>query len=315
MLALLAPLAVLARPAYGASTTFDAPVYRGDFPDPAVIQAGGTYWAYATGSAGKNLQVIHSTGLTGWTGLADPLPVLPGWAAPGRTWAPGVVQRGGLFLMYYTVRSQALGIQCISVATSTTPGGTFVDGSKGPLICQVANGGSIDPNPYVDPVSGGLYLLWKSDDNAIGQRTHIWGQKLTDDGRAVVGGSPALWLTASWWAWWQGQLIEGPTIVHDGSRYYLFYGANSYNSTASGIGYATSSSVLGPFTNQSTMGPWLGTQGNAEGPQGPSVVTDASGATRLAWAAWYGPVGYQNGGVRSMWMGMLGFTGGKPSIT
>jgi hypothetical protein len=34
---------------------------------------------------------------------------------------------GGTFLMYYTVRDTALAMQCISVATSDTPVGPFVD--------------------------------------------------------------------------------------------------------------------------------------------------------------------------------------------
>jgi hypothetical protein len=37
------------------------------------------------------------------------------------------------------------------------------------------------------------------------------------------------------------------------------------------------------------------------------VFTDLSGATRMAFAAWSGPVGYQNGGVRALWIGNLGF--------
>ena len=41
------------------STTFGAPVYAGDFPDPYVVLSGGTYWAYSTGSAGRNLLVAR----------------------------------------------------------------------------------------------------------------------------------------------------------------------------------------------------------------------------------------------------------------
>ena len=63
-------------------------------------------------------------------------------------------------------------------------------------------------------------------------------------------------------------------------------------------------------------GPWLGTRGNAQGPQGPCVFTDASGVTRMAFAAWYGTVGYENGGARSMWIGTIGYThSGTPSLT
>jgi beta-xylosidase len=301
-------------PAGAVTRTFQSPVYAGDFPDASVLLAGGVYWAYATGSAGRNLQAMSSPDLQSWTGPVDPLPQLPTWAIAGYTWAPGVIQIGGRYIMYYTVRDAELGKQCISVATSATPAGPFVDTSAGPLICQTADGGSIDANPYLDPVSGNRYLIWKSDDNSIGQRTHLWAQQLAPTGLSFAPGStPSLLLTES--ATWQYPTVEGPTMIRHGGRYYLFYGANNYDTASSAIGYATSSSLLGAYTNRSRAGPWLGTSGNAQGPQGPMIFTDASGATRMAFAAWYGLVGYENGGVRSLWTGVLGFTRtGTPTL-
>lgn len=301
--------------AYAATSTFRTPAYAGDFPDPDIVVAGGAYWAYSTGSAGRNLQVMSSPDTRNWSSPVDPLPTLPSWASRGLTWAPGVVQIGATFVMYYTVHDAALNKQCISVATSTEPGGPFSDTSAGPLVCQANHGGSIDPNPYRDPASGQLYLLWKSDDNSIGQPTHIWGQQLTGDGMAMAPGtSPAVLLNQS--ATWQSPAIEGPTVIQRGQTYYLFYGANSYSSPSSGIGYATSASLLGPYTNRSTWGPWLGTRGNAIGPQGPMIYTDLRGVTRMAFAAWYGTVGYANGGVRALWIGTLGFNrSGTPTIS
>jgi beta-xylosidase len=310
----LAAFSVSAGSASAASSTFQAPVYGGDFPDPSVLISSGAYWAYGTGSAGRNLQVMSSADLHTWTSPVDPLPVLPHWASLGRTWAPAVMWLGSQYVMYYTVRDTALGMQCISAATSATPGGPFLDGSTGPLVCQTTNGGSIDPNPYLDPASGSLYLIWKSDDNAIGQKTHIWGQQLGASGLSFAGGTSAsLLLTES--AAWQAPAAEGPAVIRNRSTYYLFYGANSYNTASSGIGYATAASVLGSYNNRSWYGPWLGTIGNAQGPQGPTVFQDLSGTTRMAFAAWYGPVGYQNGGVRSLWLGSLGFSrGGIPAL-
>jgi beta-xylosidase len=305
-----------AAPAYAASGPFDAPIYKGDFPDASVVLVNGTYWAYATGSAGLNLQAMSSPDLHTWSTPTDPLPTLPAWATPGRTWAPGALHRGGRFLLYYTVHDVALDQQCISVATSPTPGGSFADPSSRPLICQSAHGGSIDPNPYVDPASGNLYLLWKSDDNSLGSghRTHIWGQQLAANGMALeTGTTPALLFAES--APWQSPRVEGPTVVRHGGRYYLFYGANDFDTASSGIGYATSSSLLGRYANQSISGPWLGTRGNAQGPQGPWLFRDTSGATRMIFSAWYQKVGYENGGVRSLWIGTLGYTGsGSPAI-
>jgi hypothetical protein len=217
--------------------------------------------------------------------------------------------------MYYTVHDPTLGKQCISLATSSGPNGPFVDQSTtGPLICQVANGGSIDPNPYRDPASGHLYLVWKSDDNSIGQPTHIWAQRMTSDGMHLYPGTtPTLLLTES--AAWQTPTIEGPAIIRHGGVYYLFYGANNFDTASSAIGYATSTALLSPFANQSITGPWLGTTGNAQGPQGPSIFVDSSKVTRMAFAAWYGPVGYEHGGVRSLWIGTLRFnSAGQPGL-
>ncbi len=292
--------------AEAASSTFEAPVYAGDFPDPSFLLVGGVYWAYSTGSAGRNLQVMSSPDLRSWSAPVDPLPVLPAWASPGSTWAPGVIRLHRQYVMYYTVRDTALAMQCISVATSATPGGPFVDRSVEPLVCQSTNGGSIDPNPYRDPVSGNLYLIWKSDDNSIGQKTHIWAQGLTTTGVSFTADtSPSLLLSES--EAWQSPTVEGPTMIRHGTTYYLFYGANNYDTANSGIGYATSSSLLGAYDNQSRSGPWVGTTGNAQGPQGPMVFRDSSGVTRLAFAAWDGLVGYQNRGVRSLWIGTLRF--------
>ena len=309
--------ATVAPGASASTTTFAAPVYAGDFPDPSVLVVGSTYWAYATGSAGRNLQVMSSADLHTWTSPVDPLPALPPWASAGLTWAPGVIATRSGYAMYYTVHDPSLAEQCISVATSATPAGPFTDTSTRPLVCQTADGGSIDPNPYVDPVTGMRYLVWKSDDNALGagHPTHIWGQPLAADATTfATGTAPSLLLTES--APWQAPTAEGPTLTRHAGRYYLFYGANNYDTASSGIGYATSPSALGSYTNASVTGPWLGTRGNAQGPQGPDVFTDLGGRERLAFAAWDGPVGYEHGGVRSLWVGQLRFTRtGAPTVS
>jgi beta-xylosidase len=312
-----AALAVVggASPALAAPSTFQAPVYSGDFPDPSVIVSGGSYWAYATGTGGLNLQVMSSANLRAWTTPVDPLPTLPSWASAGLTWAPGVLQVHSRYVMYYTVHDPTLGEQCISVATSDAPKGPFTDSSSQPLVCQTSDGGSIDPNPYVDPSNGTRYLLWKSDDNSLGagHPTHIWGQALASDATSFAAATtPSLLLTES--APWQEPTAEGPAVIDRAGRYYLFYGANNYDTANSGIGYATSMSLLGTYANASIDGPWLASRGNAQGPQGPDVFKDLTGTTRMAFAAWDGPVGYEHGGVRSLWLGELKFSRAGPPI-
>src|SRR5450631_2301894 len=68
----LATAGVLVSTALPVGALSTSPAYPGDFPDPFVLPVGGTYWAYATGSAGRNLQVMSSTDLRTWTQPTDP---------------------------------------------------------------------------------------------------------------------------------------------------------------------------------------------------------------------------------------------------
>ena len=143
-----------------------SPVHDGDFPDPFVLVAGDRYFAYGTQTGDVNVQVMESADLDRWEHRGDALPELPSWAGRGSTWAPAVLRaRAARYVLYYAVRYEAAGRQCISVATASDPAGPFVDRSAEPLIFQEDRGGSIDPSPFVD-ADGAAYLLWKSDDNA-----------------------------------------------------------------------------------------------------------------------------------------------------
>ncbi|MCA1843830.1 MAG: glycoside hydrolase family 43 protein [Actinobacteria bacterium] len=300
---------------HAAAQTAPVLAYGGDFPDPHVLRVGGVYYAYSTNVAGVNVPVMSSTDLVSWTATAEALPPLPGWASPGRTWAPTVLARGGIYVLYYTVTQTATGRQCISVATAASPAGPFSDTSSGPLVCQLDRGGSIDPYVFTDS-GGSSYLLWKSDDNALGRRTSLWARALAAGGAGFAWfSSPVRLLTQT--AAWQAPLIEGPAMVRSGNTYYLFYGANNWESSTSAIGYATCSRPLGPCVDRNTAGPWLATDPTGTGPigpQGPTVFTDTAGRLRLGFAAWNGPVGYANGGVRALWTAPLSFVNGNPTL-
>jgi beta-xylosidase len=303
--ALLAAPALQPAPA-GASSR--APVYTKDFPDPDVINVGGTYYAYSTQVHLTDIPTMHSADLVHWSPLTDALPRLPPWAAWGFTWAPSVVQTGPkAYVMYYTVRDAAFTRQCISVASATQPGGPFVDRSRGPLVCQLDHGGSIDPSAFVDG-SGARYLVWKSDDNSIPRPTHLWAQATSTDGLSLRG-APVQLLNAD--QTWEAGVIEGPDLVLSEGRYYLLYGGNHWDQSSAAIGYATCTGPLGPCRKVTTSGPWMRSHGSAVGPSGPTVFTDTSGNFQLAYHAWTGGPGYQNGGVRSLWIDEVSFGGGR----
>jgi len=288
-----------------------SPVYDGDFPDPFVLPVGGGYYAYGTQTGNLNVQVMESPDLARWEHRGDALPKLPGWAAPGRTWAPALLVRDGSPVLYYAVHHEAAGRQCISVATADDPAGPFVDRSAGPLIFQAERGGSIDPSPFVD-TDGTAYLLWKSDDNAAGYTPSLWGAPLEADGHSLAG-EPVELLRAG--AAWEKPLVEAPSLVRVGDLYVLFYSGGWWESDNYAIGYATGAGPLGPFERATDTGPWLASGPGMAGPGGAEVFTDAAGDWRIAFHAWTPPqVGYEDGGVRSLWVERLRFEDGRPHL-
>jgi len=256
-------------------------VYPFDFPDPSVLDVGGTYYAYATNSAAGNVQIITSTDLVHWSAVGDALPHLPAWAAAGATWAPSVLQVGGTFVMYFSAGYATSGEQCISEAVATQPEGPFIDSSMFPIVCQLGLGGSIDPSPYVGP-DGTIYLDWKSEGEGA-QLPTLWAQPLDPTGTQVVGAGPSPLLQPSQ-SWEQG-VVEAPDMVSIAGQTDLFYAGASWQGTNYAIGLATCTGPLGPCAKPLAQ-PFFASQGNVVGPGGPSVFTDSQGRLWIAFASW-----------------------------
>jgi glycosyl hydrolase family 43 len=325
----------------GAST---GPAYPGDAADPFVLNVDGDYYAFITqvpdGSGGwLNVPVLRSSdGLGGWTPQASPadaLPQLPWWAKVGNTWAPAVARTGASsFVMYYTVTDAATGMQAISRASSSVPGGPYADDSSTPMVFQKALGGSIDPQPLRAP-GGQLFLHWKSDDNRFRNPTTLWGRRLSADGLSFEQGSKAHSLLHADAAW-EGGVIEGPvmTAVADhgrrgGYRYFLLYGGGDWASPAAGMGYAVCEGPLGPCRKATVDSPWLGTGTlpGRLGPAGPDFYALGSSSPyaatqQLAYHGWFcppgtvcdPPTGYSGGAVRALWIDTVSFSGRTPTL-
>ena len=70
----------------------NGPVITSNFPDPAFINVGGTYYAFATSNGDQNVQIATSPDFDTWTVTgSDALPTIPSWST-GDVWAPDVVQ-------------------------------------------------------------------------------------------------------------------------------------------------------------------------------------------------------------------------------
>jgi len=285
-------------------------VYPFDFPDPDVILVGTTYYAYATNSVAGNIQIISSTDLTHWTAVGDALPHLASWATPDETWAPSVAQIGAQFVLYYAARVAGPGgggYECLSVATSPQPQGPFTDSSTGPVECQPALGGSIDPSIFIDP-SGTPYLTWKS--NGGGGASALWSQQLDAAGTGFAPSTDPTQLLAPDQSW-EGGVIEAPDLVAVSGRYYLFYSGNLWKGASYAVGVASCAGPTGPCT--SLPGPILSSDAGSKGPGGESVFADAGGTLWIAFDAWApDAVGYPNS--RSLYLRQISFAGAVPAV-
>jgi beta-xylosidase len=305
--------AVHARPPVGSSgltrlvhEAFHGPtpaVYCNDFPDPFVLRVGDSYYVYSTNTAGYHIPVLTSAGFTGRGTRHDALPQLPAWSAGDEVWAPSVLPRGSAYVLYYATRLQGSARLCISAAIAAKPDGPFQDHSSGPLVCPPT--GAIDPSPFVD-VTGQAYLLWKNDASST-----IAAQPLDAHGIPIAG-SPAVLLGAD--QPWEDQVVEAPSMVRSGNRYYLFYSGGHWNTAGYAIGYAVCSGPLGPCTKPLAQ-PWLASNYTAQGPGGQEFFTDPSGQLWMVLQAWVGgKVGYPFG-ARSVFVLRVVFPGGVPQAS
>jgi beta-xylosidase len=288
------------------------PVDRRDAPDPFVLADDHRYVLYSTQVGLNNVPVATSSDLRHWSGPTDALPRLPDWAAWGRTWAPGVVRLDGHYVLYFAAEHAPSGRQCIGVAVSARATGPFVPVGAGPLVCQIDLGGSIDPDPFVDQ-DGTVVLLWKSDGNAKGQPSTLFGQRLARDGLTLEG-QPSALVTSG--ASWEQPLIENPSMLTTGDRYLLLYSGGWWESAGYAVGYASCASALGPCTKATVDQPLFASAGDEAGPGGACVITGPAGDHWLAYHAWTsGAVGYGHGGARSLRFARLALVDGRPVMT
>lgn len=266
------------------------PAVDRNFADPDIVEAGGTFYAYATNDNNKNVQVAASTDLEKWELLdSDALPTLPTWIIPGKTWAPEVSALGGQYVMYFTATNFMPALQCIGVATSAQPTGPFVVQGDAMLVCPADQGGAIDASVYSE--NGNHYLLWKNDGNCCGLDTWISIAPLSSDGLTLAGpATQAFKQTLSW----EGHLVEAPTLVKNTGTYYLFYSANDYGGEDYAVGYATATSLDGPWEKNDEPFLSTGSSGDAvRGPGGQDILQTSAGESWIAFHGWDGAFTYR----------------------
>jgi hypothetical protein len=295
----------------GGGTT--APVSSEPIADPFVLSVFGTWTVYATNYTltGINVPQFHSGDFFGWAWYGDALPRLPAWAAPGNTWAPGVLTTPSGLVLFFTARHRRSGDECIGLAIAPGLLALFEPVAEKPLVCQHRRNGSIDPNPFVDR-NGVPYLLWKSEGVVDQEPTFLWSQQLTADGLELVAGTRSRLLATE--QAWEGNVIENPAMVRKRGAYWLFYSGNEWNSRNSAIGVARCETPTGTCARVYST-PVLRSRSPMAGPGGPTILRGPEGRLRLGFAAWTDPdIGYDAGGQRRLHTLRLSFASGKPAV-
>jgi beta-xylosidase len=294
--------------------------YVGTFADPSVMRVGKRFIAAATTTANLNLPVMTSKDLVTWRPRAalpdhgrysswpmynDAMPIKPTWAATTARrekvllmsqWAPSLAKVRDHYVAAY---SAAVRLEprhsCIGIAKSATPLGLYQDTRSEPLVCfKRAPLGAIDPEVFVDPVSGKPFLLWKQEGIPGEQPPMLMIRRLKPSGTGFKQGSRKVKLATRDQSW-EGGVVENPAMIHHAGRYYLFYSGNAWQTGSYATGYAICDTPQGPCTKPLDE-PLMVSGAGMAGPGGADPFVDFQDNLRLAYAAWdTGRIGPGNG--------------------
>ncbi|MGH9297344.1 MAG: family 43 glycosylhydrolase [Acidimicrobiales bacterium] len=276
-----------------------SPAFNGDAGDPSVLPLGAGYVAFTTGTPlGNNIQALVDSGSPaggyasythhtyGSTALATP----PRWEQKNTATSPSVLHYGGHWLMFYDASTAphptGTGYDCISVATATTLNASspkFTDKSARPLVCEDPIG-VLDPTAFVDPRSGKAYLLWKSNDGASSQPSHVWSRLLDAAGTGFSGPAVSIWTNDTARFPWETTL-DDPSLAYANGRYFLMFSVGNFQSAKYSEAFAVCRGPAGSCS-QPSGGPFLSTYSHAYGPAGGSLFSDSKGNWWIVYAAW-----------------------------
>ncbi|MFT3749510.1 MAG: glycoside hydrolase family 43 protein [Agriterribacter sp.] len=185
-------------------------------------------------------------------------------------WAPQLLVHHNKIYMAYTANEH------IAIAESNRPTGPFRQKIFTKLEAPVKQ---IDPFIFKDD-DGKIYLYHVR----LQDGNRIFGAALKDDLSAidtstlrecisaVINAQP--WENTQSVKW---TVTEGPTVLKQGKKYYMFYSANDFRNPDYAVGYATADHPLGPW-KKSDQNPIISRQiTRINGPGHGDIVSDAKG--------------------------------------
>jgi arabinan endo-1,5-alpha-L-arabinosidase len=288
--------------AAGPLTTYEFTGDTSPVHDPSIIRQGSTYYVFVTDPAGPvsgYLPIRCSTDKIAWTGCGYVFSAMPSWVAttvPGATniWAPDISYFNGSYHLYYAVsvfgtQESAIGLVTTPTLDQTDPNYKWTD--QGMILASSVGGNynAIDPNILVD-TDGSIWMTYGSYWNGIFQQ-----QIDPATGEIMAGTTYHLAERAASVA---GDPVEGASLVHKGSYYYLFVSwdtccdANPVNDNYK-IAMGRSTSPHGPFLDENGVdmaagGGTILLQGdgiNWSAPGGETVYLDSTGGDLIVFHA------------------------------
>ncbi len=206
------------------------PIFPGADPEIRYFEKTGRYYIYPT-TSGNGFKVFSSKDLVHWTDEGEIFSFKNLTWEKTNSWAPSILEKkttnGYRYYFYFCANLK------IGVAVANDPGGPFVDSGK-PLINFNPNGVSgvaIDPNVFVDPVSGKTFLYWGNSYLAVCE--------LADDLVSLRRETIQVLNVP--------RFFEGAFVFWHKGVYYLTWSENDTRSVDYRVLYATSDSPTGPF--------------------------------------------------------------------
>ncbi|HEY3411559.1 MAG TPA: family 43 glycosylhydrolase [Armatimonadota bacterium] len=212
------------------------PVFRG--ADPHAIVVGTTIWVYPTVGRGR-FDAFSSADLRTWE-RHNAVLELTGvkWIHDGgytdcQAWAPGVVQKGGKFYMYFSVGPQSPGYPSrIGVAVGDSPAGPFVDSGK-PLLTGGNGFEAIDAMVFDDPKTHKFYFYAGGSAGAT-LRVFEMNPDMVSFAREIKVNTPP-------------HFTEGSFMHYRNGVYYFTYSHGWWEGDTYSVYYVTSTTPVGPW--------------------------------------------------------------------
>jgi beta-xylosidase len=217
----------------------------GYFADPNIAVFDKTYYIYATtdGFPGWGGQVFYtwsSPDLVCWTRSQEPFLVLNGtngnvpWST-GNAWAPTIAEKCGKYYFYFSGHNPTYDRKTIGVAIADSPRGPYTAEPRAMILNneRITSGQAIDPDAFLDPVTGKYYFLWGNGTPLIAELTPNMTSIDWATARKING---------------LVDFREGLFLVYRKGIYHLTYSIDDTGSENYRVGYATSTHMDGDWT-------------------------------------------------------------------